>query len=134
MNRLGGKVVGVQSHGSLSLVQIALRSDIVFIVIVIDTLETAPYLLVGCELEVLFKETEVILSVEDITITTLQNKLSGLIADIEKGNLLSRVVIGTEVGDVVAIIGTTAAENLSLSAGQQVTLFINMSEIILAPI
>jgi len=131
MNTLKGKISAIEVNGSLTLVTanvdgIALKS------IVIETPETAPYLKVGNAIKVLFKETEVIIGIGNISNISLQNRIPGKIASIEKGSLISKLTIKTKVGEITAVISTSAVELLNMLQGMEVTAMIKTNEILLS--
>ncbi len=131
MNTLKGKISAIEVNGSLTLVTanvdgIALKS------IVIETPETAPYLKVGNAIKVLFKETEVIIGTGNISNISLQNRIPGKIASIEKGSLISKLTIKTKVGEITAVISTSAVELLNMLQGMEVTAMIKTNEILLS--
>ena len=103
MNTLKGEIRSIKVSGNLSLVTINV-SDIVFKTIVIETPRTASYLKTGNNINVIFKETEVVIGKGLEHFVSLQNKLHGNILEIENGKLLSKLIIETPVGNIVAII------------------------------
>lgn len=133
MNSFSGHIAQIESSGNISIVSVAIDEKLTLKSVIIDTQETAPYLKVGTAVKTLFKETEVIISLDQNLAISLQNRIAGTISEIEKGALLSRIVIDTENGSLVSIISTQAAENLKLTKGLNVTAMIKLNEIILAP-
>jgi len=131
MNILKGKIESVSEKGSLSLVKIKVGSSFLS-AIVIDTHETAPYLLPGHSVKVVFKETEVIVGKGRQHEISLQNKLTGTIQSIETGELLSKLTIETKVGKVVSVITTNAVNQLGLTEGSEVTAMIKTNEMMLS--
>jgi len=132
MNSFKGKIKDVSSHGNLSRVKISIQNLIDFNVLVVDTPETASYLKSGTEITVLFKETEVILNTNFSPSTSIQNRIRGHITEIEEGKLLSRVVVQTEIGEMVSILSTEIIHELDLKSNSDVLAMIKESEIILS--
>ena len=60
MNRLSGHISAIEISGSMSLVTIDIGQEIQLKSIIIETPETASYLVIGNEVLAIFKETEVI--------------------------------------------------------------------------
>jgi molybdopterin-binding protein len=131
MNRLNGKIEEIQVSGHLSQVTVSLAGGHLVQAVVIETPETAAYLSMGGQIGVLFKETEVILSLGEGCLTSLENKLPARVEHLEAGALLSRVVLHCAAGPLTAVIATRAAKRLALMQGQEVHALIPSSEIML---
>jgi len=131
MNRITGNIINIQVDGRLSLVKVQAKSS-VFTTIIIDTPETVEYLKINHSIQLLFKETEVILARgTDISIS-LQNRLIGKVSVLETGKLLSKVQLNTEFGAISAIITTNAVQQLALKVGATVVAMIKTNEIMLS--
>ena len=131
MNILTGKITAIEVSGSLSLVTIIVE-DLILKSIVIETPETASYLKEGHPIKLLFKETEVIIGVGDLSNISLQNKITGTTRSIEKGSLISRLVIDTRVGEITSVITTRAVGQLKIDVNMEVTAMIKTNEIMLS--
>jgi molybdopterin-binding protein len=132
MNSLKGHIKEVQVNGSLSLVTIALSDEIFFKAIIIETPETASYLSEGHLVKVLFKETEVVIGRDIKHLISLQNQIRGKIKRIERGLLLSNIIITTSAGDISSIITTNAADQLNLKEELTVYAMVKTNEIMLS--
>jgi molybdate transport system regulatory protein len=131
MNTLVGKIEKITVSGSLSLVSIMVEQTLMN-AIVIDTPQTAPYLYLGNTVNVIFKETEVIIGKGTQHHISLQNKLTGNIKHLESGELLSKLILETSAGKVISIITTNAVNNLQLKEGSEITAMIKTNEIMLS--
>ncbi|NER12862.1 tobe domain protein [Leptobacterium flavescens] len=131
MNILKGEIKNLSVKDSLSLVYVDVEG-ITLSAIVIDTPQTAAYLTPGSKIQLIFKETEVIIGKGKENHISLQNKLPGTIGFIEKGDLLSRLVVDTEAGKITSIITTNAVNQLGLETGSEVTAMIKTNEIMLS--
>lgn len=131
MNVFKGKIIEVKVNGELSLVSIQV-GEFKFSSIVLDTPETCSYLHPDHPVKVIFKETEVIVATGEIQPISLQNRINGTIFTIESDNLLSKVVIGSSIGNVTSIITTNAVNQLGLKVGNRVTALIKTNELMLA--
>ena len=131
MNTLNGKISAIEVNGSLTSVAVKVN-EIILKSIVIETPETVSYLKKGHDLKVLFKETEVIIGTGDTSNVSLQNKIPGSVISIEKGTLVSKITIESPVGNITAVISTSAVESLNLQKGQAVTAMIKTNEILLS--
>ena len=131
MNILTGKITNLEVNGSLSLVS-CLVNDLLFKAIVIETPATASYLKKENTIKLLFKETEVIMATGDTSNISLQNKITGTVINIEKGKLLSQIVINSAVGTITSVITSGAVEQLNIEIGKEVTAMIKTNEILLS--
>ena len=131
MNSLRGVIEHIDISGNLSLVGIKV-GECQFKSIVVETPETVDYLSVGGPVNVLFKETEVIIGIGDNMQISLRNKMDSTISSIEKGKLLAKLVLRTSAGEVISIITSNAAENLNLKEGTKVMAMVKTNEILLA--
>lgn len=132
MNSLPAKIIEVQVSGNLSLVSVEIGTDLVLKTIVVETPDSASYLQKGKEITALFKETEVIIGTKANSGTSLQNSIPGTIQKIEKGELLSKLVLNTPVGEITSILGSNAIKELGLELGQTVTAMVKLNEIMLS--
>lgn len=131
MNSLKGEIEHIEISGNLSLVGIKV-GECHFKSIVIETPETVDYLRVGGAVDVLFKETEVIIAIGDNLQISLRNKMTSTITSIEKGKLLAKLVLQTNAGEVISIITSNAVDNLNLKEGSEVMAMVKTNEILLA--
>lgn len=131
MNILKGKISHIKVNGDLSIVKVNIGKT-TFSTILIDTPDTAPYLKLDNEVKVIFKETEVILGVGDMSGISLRNKLVGNVISIESDTLLSKVTIQTELGPVTSIITSNAVTQLQIVEGLEVSAMIKTNELMIS--
>ena len=131
MNTLPAEITSVKVHGNLSLVELKLEGTN-FKSIVIETPATASYLKKGNTINVLFKETEVVIGKGNNRAISLRNLLVCTITNIEKGVLLCRLSLKFKAHSIVSIITTNAVEQLDLKEGEQITAMIKTNEIMLS--
>ncbi len=131
MNTLRGSIIGIETFGSLSLVKVQVGTN-TMTSIVIDSAETTPYLHLNNAVKVLFKETEVVMGKGDITNISLQNRLAGTISKMALGDLLARIEMETDVGQITSIITRNAVESLGLQVGEEALAMIKTNEVMLA--
>ncbi|WP_299259970.1 TOBE domain-containing protein [uncultured Aquimarina sp.] len=132
MNILSGHISDILVNESLSMVSIRINEHIELKTILVETPETASYLKIENVVEVLFKETEVIISKEDTNSISIQNKIKAIIKKIKKGVLLSRLTLNSEIGDIIAIITTEALDELALTENQEIIAMIKVNEIMIS--
>jgi len=131
MNRLNGKIEEILVSGHLSQVTVSLSGGLQAQAVVIETPETAAYLTEGGPIGVLFKETEVILTLGEGSLTSLENQIPARVENLEEGTLLSRVALSCEAGPITAVVAARAAKRLGLKPGMEVLALIPSSEIML---
>lgn len=131
MNSLKGKIEVVNVSGDLSIITIKVNETL-FSAIVIDTPETDPYLVKGNPVQVIFKETEVIIGMGSVEGISLRNKLFGEVISIASDNLLSKLVINTDVGEITSIITSNSVKRLKIEIGTKLTAMIKTNELMLS--
>ena len=131
MNRLKGKIELINSHDELLLIELNVQ-ETKMKAIIIGKPNDYSYLEIGNEIAILFKETEVTISIDkDLNIST-PNKLTCIVDSIKKGQLLSQVNLNFYGVTLSSIITTTSVENLNLKPQNTVTALIKTNEIILS--
>jgi len=132
MNNLKGKIESFQSEGDLSIVKIGVAENTLS-AIVIENPETSKYLEIGKEVNVYFKETEVIIAKNISYEISLENRIPCTVGNVKKGKLLSNVelLLGSE--KMNSVISTEAFCSLEIKEGDEVTAMIKMNEIMIAP-
>ena len=132
MNATTGHITHIESTTHLSVVTVQLSETISVKIIVVETPETASYLKLQQQVQVYFKETEVIIAQPNACISSIENKIPATIASIHNGSLLSTVSLKTSIGNIKALISTPAIHSLNLAPQQEVTALIKMNEIMLS--
>ncbi len=131
MNKLAGHINEIKVSGALSEVIVTLKGNISLRVIVIENPDSVSYLNPGHPIEVIFKETEVILAKNDPQVS-LMNKIETEIELIKKGELLSEITMRSEAGLIKAVVNSDAIEVLGLKVNDHVLAMIKQNEIMLA--
>lgn len=131
MNSFKAKITDIKSSGSFSLVSLE-AEGLQLKSIVIDTPDTADYLQLNQEVSVIFKELEASIATKADLPISLQNQIPGTITDIQKGELLARVSLQTQVGSITSVITAGSAERLELAVGQEVFALIKTNELMLS--
>lgn len=133
MNNVEGHISALEVSGSFSLVSVDFPGNITLKAIVIETPETADYLVVGGRIQMLFKETEVVIGLAGMEAgISLENQIAGQVESVEEGTLLCRVQIGTAIGLLQAVISSQAATRLGLEKGLPVIAMVKLNEIMLS--
>jgi len=132
MNNLKGKIVSFESEGDLSIVQIGVDENTLS-AIVIEKPESSNYLNVNTEVNIYFKETEVILAKNQSNQISIENRILCEVAKINKGVLLTNIKL-KKGGDVItSIISTSAFNAMEIKVGDEVIAMVKMNEIMIAP-
>ncbi|WP_027390285.1 TOBE domain-containing protein [Chrysiogenes arsenatis] len=129
MNRLCGIINGVESDGSLSLVDVCLSNDQKLSALVVETPARCPWLQLGQPVQVLFKETEVSIAKNLTGDISLRNRLPGTIRQIRTGGLLAEITLESLGETVVSIITERSAQRLQLAVGDDVEWLVKANEI-----
>jgi molybdate transport system regulatory protein len=132
MNVLPGIIQQIQTEGHLSLVRIKVDNDL-FSSIVIDTPQTASYLSADTKIDMLFKENEVVIAKSFSGQISMQNRFACTIRSIEKGKLLSKLVLNYKQHTITSLITTNATEQLQCAVGDEAIAMVKTNEISLSP-
>lgn len=131
MNILKGNIESIKVNGDLSIVKVNV-AGLLFSTIVIDTPKTASFLKVKNDVKIIFKETEVIIGVGDMSGISLRNKMVGTVSRIDADILLSKLTMKTKIGEISSIITSNAVKQLKIELGMEVTAMVKTNEIILS--
>lgn len=115
----------------MSLVDVAVGGD-VFTATLLETPETAGYLLVGADVTLLFKETEVSLAKNLSGLISLRNRFPVTVRSIERGAILSAVGLDCRGKSLTSIITTRAVDRLQLAVGDAVEALVKANEVVLS--
>ena len=132
MNRLKGSIQEVKVSGSLSQVKIKIGNKTSINSIIIETPESAPYLMRGQSVDVIFKETEVVLAKGNVENLSLINRIPGEITAVKQGSILCEVSLTTDAGPILAIISREALDSLPLGPGDRITALVKLNEVMIA--
>ncbi len=132
MNQLEGQIATIEVSGSLSLVHIKVSESLTFKAIIIETPESASYLRKDNPIKVLFKETEVVIGTREDHAISLQNRISGKVIRVERGALISKVTLHTEVGEIASVISTNSVDRLGLKEDSAVVAMVKLNEVMLS--
>ncbi|MBB6460913.1 TOBE domain-containing protein [Flammeovirga kamogawensis] len=131
MNSFKGTITKITSEGIASLVYVNC-SSITFKIVVLDNEETNQKLKIDATVSVLFKNTEVILSINSLNKSSIENSLEGKITSIDTGKIMSNLIITTSIGNIKALITSEQLNVLNLSLDTSVYLGIKSNEIMIA--
>ncbi|MFA5059405.1 MAG: TOBE domain-containing protein [Candidatus Omnitrophota bacterium] len=128
MNKLKGKITEIKTHHHISLVSVGVNTDILH-ALVIETPQTAPYLKIGTEVSLLFKETEVSLAKNLSGFICFGNRIKAKVSKIEQNPLLAQVTLNYYGKNITSIISATAIERMQLKENDDVEWLVKANEI-----
>jgi molybdate transport system regulatory protein len=128
MNRLSGRISGIETNGHVSLVDVAVGDD-TFAAILLESPQTAPYLEAGNAVTVLFKETEVSLAKNLSGRISLRNRIRTTVKQIVHGEILSEVLLDYHGQPLTSIVTSRSIKRLELQEGDAVEALIKANEV-----
>lgn len=128
MNKLRAKIINIESSEYISLVDLQANGDL-FSCVIIETPETAEYLKINNEVYILFKETEVSIGKNLSGQISLRNRLQAKIKHIEKGPVLSELILDYKGIEIGSVITTRSVNKLDLNIGDPVAGLIKANEV-----
>jgi len=131
MNTLRGTISSIETEGNISLVRVQV-GDSKLTSVIIETPQSATYLFEGNELNVLFKETEVVIGKGEEISISLQNRLECIVQNIEVGALLGKLTLQHPKGIIRSVITANAIRQLNIKVGDEVMALIKTNEVMLS--
>lgn len=122
MNRLKGHITSIQSSLHLSFVGVEANGELLYLLLLEKPLEV-----IGDEVNLVFKESEVILSKDVIKSTANMSK--GAISEIQKGEILTHVTLLHNDIEIVSLVPTQTFDMMKCNPGDTIYWIINPSEI-----
>ena len=132
MNNLSGKIKHIKNSEYLSEVSIELENNSIFNVFLVETPQTASYLVPDKKIKLLFKETEVIISMNLMPEISVQNQLKAEIIKIKSGKILSEIVLKSAVGKIKSLLSSTVLQQMNFAESQEVLILVKANEIMLS--
>jgi|TARA_Y100001968_G_scaffold168075_1_gene153932 molybdopterin-binding protein len=132
LNKLPGKIKHIKNSEYLSEVTIALENNAIFNVFLVETPQTASYLQLEQKINLLFKETEVIISKNLTPDISIQNQLKAEIIEIKPGKILSEIILKSHVGEIKSLLGSTLLQQMNFAESQEVLILVKANEIMLS--
>ena len=132
MNNLSGKIKNIKNSEYISEVSIELENNSIFNVFLVETPQTASYLNLGQKINLLFKETEVIISKNLMPEISIQNQLKAEIIEIKPGKILSEIVLKSAVGKIKSLLSSTLLQQMNFAESQEVLILVKANEIMLS--
>lgn len=134
MNSLQGTISEISTIAGISVVQVSLDEKNHMQSIVMETPQSSSHIKIGNKVEICFKETEVIISTERPTSSTIDNCIKGQITKIRKGELLSEIILETGFGVIISICSSDRLNALDLTLDTQVFALVQSNDTMLMKI
>ena len=128
MNRIPAKIIEVFQGEGVSQVDLEVEGDR-FTALTLETPESDPHLKMGERVEIFFKETEVAVARDLTGRISLRNRMEATVRSLEKGVVLTRVLLDYRGHLIQAVITTRSAGMLELESGVKATALIKATEI-----
>jgi molybdate transport system regulatory protein len=127
MNRIKGHIINLSSFEDLTLLEIEVLNTTIKSIIINDNNFT-----IGTIVEVLFKETELIISKNDTNLISLQNQFDCVVISIKTGKLLSQITLKYYNIELNSIITSYTIDKLNLVIGDRVVALVKTNEIMVS--
>ena len=128
MNKLPGIIVKIQQSGAILLVDIEVEEQL-FSALLIESTARHDWIKTGKTVGVVFKETEVSLAKNLSGQISLRNRMKCTVQKIERGSLLSKIVLKYRNYTVCSVITTRSADALQLAIGNEVEALVKANEV-----
>lgn len=128
MNKLSGKISKIQQSGAILLVDIDVDGH-GFSALLIESSSQPEWLQTGKTIELIFKETEVSLAKNLSGLISTRNRMECTVQQIERGDLLSKVVLQFHQHTITSAITTRSVDLLELKNGHKVEALVKANEI-----
>jgi len=135
MNTLKGTIAVIATEGNLSVIKLHPENKPAdwITAIEIDTASASKFLVTGNSVNILFRETEVIIAKNFSGQISVQNRFACMITSVEKGKLLGKIMLDYSGVEIVSIITMNAVNTLGLTVGDEVLALVKTTEISIAP-
>lgn len=127
MNKIKVKVLNYYTQDGIALLDLSYHWDL-FTVLLINEKENSPFVSLGEELFILFKETEVALSKKRLE-QSIRNNLNTHVLSVERGDILSRINLDYRGNLIQSLITTRALEDMEIQEGDNLFALIKANDI-----
>jgi molybdate transport system regulatory protein len=131
MNVLNGKISSLQTSDRLTIVTLDV-SGILLKSIIIENPDTVSYLKQDNPIQVMFKETEVVIGKGAEIAVSMENRIPGKITEMTNGELLCNLILETNAGKIKATLTSESVSKLKLYLDENVTALVKTTEIMLS--
>lgn len=126
MNAIKATIKNITTDGILSIVDLEVGAHIFSAQVIRDS---SNLIKIGNIVEIVFKESEVVIAKGLSGLVSSINRFGATITAINKGKIMSEIVLDFDSKTVVSIITTRSANRLELAAFDQIEFLIKANEI-----
>lgn len=126
MNAIKATIKNITTDGILSIVDLEVGAHIFSAQVINDS---SSLIKIGNTVEIIFKESEVVIAKGLSGLVSSINRFGATITAINKGKIMSEIVLDFDSKTVVSIITTRSANRLELAAFDQIEFLIKANEI-----
>lgn len=128
MNKLPGIVIKIQQSGAVLLVDVEVEEQ-TFSALLIESVQQPEWLIIGNNVDVVFKETEVSLAKNLSGQISMRNRMKCSVEAIERGDLLIKIDLNFKNNPISSAITTRAVDSLKLEIGEEVEALVKANEV-----
>lgn len=128
MNKLSGKISGIQQSGAIILVDVDVNGH-GFSAMLIESATHPEWLQTGNTIDLVFKETEVSLAKNLSGLISMRNRMKCTVQYIERGELLSKISLKFQEHAITSAITTRSVDLLQLTIGDEVEALVKANEV-----
>ncbi len=131
MNKLPGKIINIETEGSIALVEVAV-GELKLSASLLGSTEDLSYWHVNQDVQLSFNEMEVAIAKNLSGQISLRNRMPGKIVHLEIGKILTRILFVLDGNYTVsAVITSRSARTLGLILGDQIEGLVKSNEMTL---
>jgi molybdate transport system regulatory protein len=128
MNKLSGIISRIQQSGAILLVDVDVDGH-GFSAMLIESATQPEWLQTGNTIDLVFKETEVSLARNLSGLISMRNRMRCTVQHIDRGELLSKVILQFQKYVVTSAITTRSVDSLDLKIGDEVEALVKANEV-----
>lgn len=125
MNKLAAVIRKVERHESLYFLELDASGTCLSMLL----FDLKPGFSEGSRVQVLFKETEVVLAKRLSGEISFSNRFQAMIVKVGRGNILADIILSCPAGEISSIITVKALDRLALEPGDEVTVMVKASQL-----
>lgn len=127
MNRLPGRIVAIETHGSIAVVEAAVGVHTITATLIGAGEEIKTWRR-DMQIGLLFKATEVALAKKLSGLISMRNRMPAVVTAIEHGKLLTKVMLDFDGHPISSVITTRSAHALGLDVGDKLEALVKANE------
>ena len=128
MNSITGTIANIQQSGSIILADIDIGTNNISAMLIASA-NGDTWISKDKQVQVVFKETEVSLAKNLSGKISLRNRFQCVVKAIEKGELLSKIILECGSNKIVSVITTRSMQDLEISINDNIEALVKANEI-----